>query len=324
MSHMSPRIDLHVHGRDWKEEGKATIKSVTKLARKNGIVAIVDKPNTKPPITSWDVVRNRIALAYYEGCLKGYYLTMGLTNDVNQIKRAVEIATLHPRVVELKFFAAGKGELAITKEEDQLRVYETLAKCNYKGVLAVHCERESKFKLGKFKPEKPWTWNDERPIEAEEESAKDQAKLSRDSDFEGYLRILHVSSSRTFNIHKINPNIYFEVTPHHLLFSTDDMRGEDGLDKKVNPPIRELEVVKGLWKELKEISKRNYPLVTIGSDHAPHTLKEKRNPPYMSGYPSLKIYSNLLDEMRSRGFSEEEINNLTYWNAKTMFPKIKE
>jgi hypothetical protein len=28
--------------------------------------------------------------------------------------------------------------------------------------------------------------------------------------------------------------------------------------------------------------------------------------------------------MRNRGFREEEIDNLTYWNAKKIFPKIKE
>ncbi len=317
-------IDTHVHCRDGKEEYKATIKGVTKLARDNGIVAIVDKPNTVPPITSVENVIDRVELARLEGCSKGYYLTMGLTKDVKQIKVAAEAATILPKVVELKFFAAGKGELAITEEEEQFGVYETLAKCGYRGVLAVHCEDPKKFRSGMFKPESPWTWNDERPVEAEIYSATSQAKLSKDANFEGHVRILHMTSPEIFDIVNINPNVYFEVTPHHLLFSTDDMKGEDGLDKKINPPIRPLEVVEGLWEGLKEIARNNYPLVTIGSDHAPHTFNEKRNPPYKSGFPSLEIYSNLLVEMKRRGFGEKEVNNLTYLNAKTIFPDIKE
>ncbi len=321
---MKPRIDTHDHCRDGKEEYKATIKSVTKLARDNGIVAIIDKPNTVPLIISVENVIDRVEMARLEGCSKGYYLTMGLTKDVRQIKTAAEAATILPKIVELKFFAAGKGELAITEEEDQFEVYETLAKCGYKGILAVHCENPRKFRSEMFKPEKPWTWNDERPVESEVQSAISQAKLAKDANFEGYVRILHMTSPEIFDIVKINPNVYFEVTPHHLLFSTDDMRGEDGLDKKINPPIRPLEVVEGLWKRLREIARSNYPLVTIGSDHAPHTFNEKRNPPYKSGFPSLNIYSDLLDEMKNRGFSEREIDNLTYLNAKTIFPDIKE
>jgi len=325
---MTPRIDTHVHCRDWNQSYKATIKQVTELARKNGIMAFIDMPNTEPPIFSIKEVDSRIGRADSEGCLNGYYLNVGLTKDVKQIREAA-IVTINPRVVGLKYFTSGKktDALAITNERDQYKVYETLTRCNYTGNITPHCEKESLFNLGRFNPKEPWTWNDERPPVSEEEAVKDQIRFAMETGFKGHIHIPHVSYSRTIDaIEKAAKEISIsgEVTPHHLLYSTDDMRGETGLDKKTNPPIRSIEDVNLLWHKLKEISSKNQVLFTIGTDHAPHTLKEKRSYPYASGHQSLLIYQQLLDELRNHGFSEAEIDNLTYWNAKKIFTKIKE
>jgi len=332
---MTPRIDTHVHCRDWNQSYKATIAEVTKLARSKGIVAFIDMPNTDPPIISTAEVDRRIDSAYSQGCLDGYYFNVGLTKNPEQIKEAAKIATINPRVVGLKYFTTGKKEdvLAITSEDDQFKVYEGLARCGYHGVVTVHCEKESLFNKGAFNPKEPWTWNDERPPEVEEPSVKDQIKFGLENNFCGHIHIPHISSAMTINtLWKYSKMPRLEVsgefTPHHLLHSTEDMKVERGLDLKTNPSIRKMEVVEQLWEELKNFgsveNRHDSLLFTIGSDHAPHKLQEKRNPPYASGYKSLMIYSDLLNEMRNRGFREEEIDNLTYWNAKKIFPKIKE
>jgi dihydroorotase-like cyclic amidohydrolase len=338
-----PRIDTHVHFRDENLSYKgSTIKQGMELARKNGICACVDMPNNDPPTISLENVENRMGIAKRDGCLEGYYLNIGITKNPEQIKKAAEIATKHPRVVGLKYFTTGKKEdvLAITNEDDQYRIYETLARCKYHGVVTPHCEKESYFNKGAFNPKEPWTWNDERPPIDEEKAVKDQIDFALENDFCGYIHIPHISSHMTIRIlwkHCKFPRLEIsgELTPHHLIYTTDDMKGENGLDLKTNPPIRNEEIVGYLWGELKDfatVENRFDPvLFTIGSDNSPHTWQEKRNPPYASGYQSLRIptdgisdYQKLLLEMKRRGFTEQEIDNLTYLNAKKIFPKIKE
>lgn len=339
------RIDTHVHFRDENLSYKgSTIKQGMELARRNGISACIDMPNNNPPTISLENVENRIRIAERDGCLEGYYLYIGITKDPEQIKKSAEIATKHPRVVGLKYFTTGKKEdvLAITDEDDQYRIYETLAECNYKGVITPHCEKESYFEEDMFNPKEPWTWNDQRPIISEERAVEDQIKFAVENRFCGRIHIPHISSHGTINTLEKNsclnmfgkflppgPEVSGELTPHHLLFTTDDMKGKKGLDLKTNPPIRSEEIVGYLWKELKKYAlvedRTDYMMLTIGSDHAPHTLEEKREK-YLSGYPGLKFntYSKLIDVMRRRGFTEQEIDNLTYWNAKKIFPKIQE
>ena len=65
--------------------------------------------------------------------------------------------------------------------------------------------------------------------------------------------------------------ITVEVTPQHLtLFSPDCYNKLDSL-AQMNPPIRSLEHQTGLWKGIS-----NGTVDVIGSDHAPHTIEEKR------------------------------------------------
>jgi len=335
---LHPRIDTHVHFRDEGLSYKgSTIKQGMELARNNGIIACIDMPNNNPPTISLENVETRVGIAKNSGCLDGYYINIGLTSNPEQIKKAAEIATKHPRVVGLKYFTTGKDDdlLAIKEESEQYKIYETLALWNYEGVVTPHCEKESLFNKDIFNPKEPWTWNDARPPEAEEAAVKDQINFAIENDFQGHIHIPHISSPQTIRtIWKYSKmpslEISGEVTPHHLLFTTDNMKGEEGLDLKTNPPIRKMEVVEQLWKELKEFAcvedRKDAVLITEGSDHAPHTEKEKRNPPYASGYPGLKfnMYSKLIEEMRRRGFTEDEIDNFTYWNAKNIFPKILE
>jgi dihydroorotase len=325
---MITRIDPHVHCRDWDQSYKATISQVFGLAKDRGIDVIIDKSNTVPPIISRKEVDMRIDTAYSQDCLDGYYFSVGLTKNVDQIIEAVE-ATMNPKVADLKLFTCGdkKDVLAVKKKEDRRTVYKTLVDCGYVGVLTVHCEDEDFFCEGKFNPSYPWTWNDQRPSISEIKSVEEQIRLSEEMGFKGHLRIAHVSTVEAMRlIEKASKRMRIsgEVTPHHLLYSTEDMKDEYGLDKKTNPPIRTPEEVKAVWPELKQIADKNNPLFLIGSDHAPHTLEEKRNQPYASGHQSLLIYPQLLDEMRNYGFSEKQINNLTYNNAKEIFPKIKE
>jgi len=315
-------IDPHVHCRDWAESYKATIRSVTDLARSQDVCAIFDMPNTIPPIISKNLVEKRIETAKLEGCLEGYYLWIGITKDPVQIKEAVDVVWANPFVVGIKMFAGKSvGDLAIIDECTQMKVYQELTKAGYDGVLAVHCEKESLTRMHLWNPNDPQSWNRARPPSSEVESVKDQITFAKKYDFKGVLHICHVSVPETVQVIREESELKITcgVTPHHLIYSSQDMFGDNGLLYKVNPPLREHSSTQ-LLKDLLRQGKIDW----IETDTAPHTENEKLNPPYMSGIQSLKTYSLLLRDLVKEGISQDQISRLTYENIKKVFKKINQ
>ena len=313
-------IDAHVHCRDWNESYKATIKSVTELARSQNVCAVFDMPNTNPPIVSRKLVEKRIETAREEGCLNGYYLFMGITSDPEQIRGAVEVVKNNPIVVGIKMFAGKSvGDLAIIDECAQMEVYRELAQARYDGVLAVHCEKESLLQMDLWNPNNPQSWNLARPPEAEVESVKDQIRFAGKSNFEGVLHICHVSTPKTVQVirEETELNITCGVTPHHVTYATRDMTGSNGLMYKVNPPLRDY-LTMTLLRDCLRQGKINW----IETDHAPHTRREKLHPPYMSGIQSLMSYSSFLSDLMTDGFTRDQIFELTYKNIKKIFKRV--
>jgi len=320
-------IDPHVHCRDWEQSYKATIRSVTDIARKQGVVAIFDMPNTSPPIISKELVNKRLKLAEDEGCLESYYLYLGATRDPLQLREAAETVRDYEKVVGIKLYAGKSvGGLAVTSEEDQKMVYEQLASINYDDVLVVHCEKEKLFREHLWNPSSPYTWNQARPPLAEIESVRDQIRFAKESGFKGHLHITHVSTPEAVNViqeDKDRLRISCGVTPHHLMYSIQDMKlrdgmmGKDGLKFKVNPPIRDEFSKNHLLRYLAE-GKIDW----IETDHAPHTRQEKMYLDHPSGIQSLRYYSVFLGWLKDMGLSDREIQGLTYDNIKRVFKKI--
>ncbi|MGC8629342.1 MAG: dihydroorotase [Candidatus Micrarchaeia archaeon] len=315
---MHMHIDPHVHCRDWREAYKSTIKDVVSLALSNGIVAVFDMPNTSPPITSKSLVKARLALARKEGVLAHYYLYIGITSEEKQITDAAKIAEHNKKVVGIKMFAGTSiGSLALPRESDQKEVYRVLAETGYEGVLAVHCEKEKYFKQEEWNPIVPATWNNARPEIAEIESVKDQIKFARKAGFSGTLHIAHVSAPESVEIidkARRHMNITCGVTPHHLLISTKEMTAKKGLLYKVNPPIRSEKSRRALFSLLKK-GKIDW----IETDHAPHTLAEKLEKPYLSGIRSLELYQKLLNMLKKSGFTDSQIYKMTFSNILDRF-----
>ena len=92
------------------------------------------------------------------------------------------------------------------------------------------------------------------------------------------------------------------------------MHNRDGVLWKMNPPLRSPESKEKIFNFLKE-GKIDW----IETDHAPHTLKEKVNEPWMSGIPRLAWWP-LFDEVLSKNeFSDAEVIKLTSSNVAQRF-----
>lgn len=157
------RVDTHVHCRDWREEYKARMENVVRLALSKGVGAVFDMPNTEPPILGVDTARKRLRKAEEQGVLKNYYLYVAATPSEKQLEDAVKAYEEIPRVVGLKLYTAPMKGLEALSIEQQEIVYETLSTLNYRGVLAIHCEKHSLFRENLWDPWRPYTWSLARP-----------------------------------------------------------------------------------------------------------------------------------------------------------------
>jgi len=96
-------------------------------------------------------------------------------------------------------------------------------------------------------------------------------KLSQQTDMR--LHFCHVSTEEGLNAikeaKKSGGKVTCEVTPNHLLLSSDDLI-QHGQLAIMAPPLRSKTNVEALWKGLEEGT-----VDAIGSDHAPHALSEK-------------------------------------------------
>ncbi|MDE1866047.1 MAG: dihydroorotase [Candidatus Micrarchaeota archaeon] len=326
-------IDPHVHFRGFEERQKCTISSGMALAASQGVVAIIDMPNSKPPIISWEIVNMRLTEANNEGCTKGYYLFIGATSNPNQIKEAAYVAKNNSRVAGIKMYA-GKStnpSISVIEYGAQRIVYQTLVQEDYRGVLALHCEKESLSNYALWVPERPSSWNRVKPPESEVESVRDQIRLAEETGFKGHLHICHTSvpeSVYLVNEAKKRGKIRISccLTPHHFLYSTDDMLTPDAVRLKVNPPIRSPEMMREMRALL-----RFEKIDIIETDFAPHepenkTYKEgKPKETYASGIPSLAGYRDFLDSLvEAYNFTPDHVKALTYDNVKRIFTKIVE
>jgi dihydroorotase len=88
------------------------------------------------------------------------------------------------------------------------------------------------------------------------------------------IHILHVSSKEEIEFLSNNKKyVTVETTPQFLTLFAPDCYEELGTLAQMNPPIRTKDHQEVLWKGLLDGT-----IDVLGSDHAPHTLKEKQKP----------------------------------------------
>jgi dihydroorotase len=319
-------IDPHVHLRDWGEASKETLRHGLSVAWRAGLDGVFEMPNTDPPLTSRETILRRIEGA--DRAISGlgvpifHGLYAGITDDPAQIGEVVRLwRELFPRVVGLKMFAGhSTGNMGIVSPEAQAAVYARLTELGFTGVLAVHCEKEQllrKLPDGSpdWNPARPSSHAKARPPASEVASVNDQVETARRLGFGGTLHIAHISTPFALDLlrgthsgagEKRPLAVSCGLTPHHALLSTLAMEGPDGMLLKTNPPLRPEPMPSMMLSRLiaGEID-------WIETDHAPHTLKDKREG-HASGIPGLPFLPRFVHMLKDRGMPRERIEELTH------------
>ena len=285
---MAGGIDAHVHFREPGMIQKADMASESKAALLGGVTSFIDMPNTIPPTTTKEALEQKCELAKGR-CYANWGFHIGADNaNAGMLTDWLEDGSRRKFAGVKVFMGSSTGNMLV----DNGAALDKLFGISAARVL-IHSEDESIIKANLEKAKA--MFGEDIPMKEHENIRSRQACIrSTAKALELAMRhgtklhVCHVSTSEEVDMirtaKQYNPEITAETSSNYLWFCDDDYE-RLGSKMKCNPAIKTARDRDALRKDLKDGI-----IETIGSDHAPHLLKEKDRP-YLtcpSGMPSIQ------------------------------------
>jgi dihydroorotase len=269
---MPGMIDDQVHFREPGLTHKGDIHSESRAAVAGGITSFMEMPNTTPPTTTMAAVADKRRRAA-QNALGNYAFYLGATNHNIDAIRAAD-----PRLIcgVKVFMGASTGDMLVDDPHILERIFSEAP-----TIVATHCEdtptikaNEAKFRR-RFGADVPIAYHpDIRSREACLKSTTLALALARRCGTR--LHVLHLTTADELALFPEGPmdakRITAEVCIHHLHFDRRDYETRGSLIK-CNPAIKD-----AADREALIAGVQTGQIDVIATDHAPHTLDEKRRP----------------------------------------------
>lgn len=272
-------VDMHVHLRDFELSYKEDFHTGTGAAVRGGFTVVADMPNTKPKVNRLAVLKERERVAKSKA-LVDYGLYYGVPDREGDLVNGIE-----KLAVGFKIFM--QHEFYTDKRELTEKVLEFASR--KKMLVVVHAENPKLFVKTPM--------GDAGTPEAEASAIKDISNYALGHDFP--LHVTHLSSSagaKELLKWKKQVRVTADTCPYYLLLSEEDVQTL-GAIAKVHPRIKSRADAEVLLNKLKDGT-----IDAISSDHAPHSVEEKRSPKTASpGFPGLETTLPLLLTMVNKG-----------------------
>lgn len=262
-------IDEHVHLRDEGRAYKEDFASGTAASAAGGFTTVLDMPNNDPVTMSAATLQKRMEVASWRILVNvGFYSefpkTLPETSDI-----------VEKGAVGFKFFMG--NQVGGENVDDDVAIKEAVKEtARLKIPLAVHAEDRAMLAVneGKLKQAKKNSLTEFLRVHTENVEVNAIKRLLKASEgTDAQLHFCHVTSVGALDAiaqaKKSERKVSCEVTPNHLLLTSDDV-ARIGSMAIMAPPLRDRTHRDALWKGLE-----NGTIDTVGSDHAPHTLEEK-------------------------------------------------
>ena len=266
-------IDDQVHFREPGLTHKGDIESESRAAVAGGITTFIEQPNTVPNAVTQEILEEKYQLAANRS-YANYSIMMGATND-----NLEEVLKTDPKTVAgIKIFlGSSTGNMLVDNEATLEKIFSSTDM-----LIAVHCEDEATIRenTAKYIAE----YGDDVPVTAHHLIRSEEACYISSSKAVALakktgarLHIFHLSTAKEMDLftNKIpleQKKITAEVCIHHLWFTNDDYATKGNLIKW-NPAVKTANDRKVLWEALLDDR-----IDVIATDHAPHTLEEKKQP----------------------------------------------
>lgn len=292
-------IDCHVHFREPGMEHKGTMKTESAAALAGGVTTACDMPNTDPPTVTVAALADKIRRADEIGGIDLRFF-FGITQDIHlatfrelMASTAEEMERLRSRLAGVKVYM--DHSTGNQKIEDEL-LGEVFAACAEHDVtLVCHCEDAAINHAAAAQNTRDYIAVHSliRPAQSEMVAIERAIGLARTHGTR--LHVAHLSTEGGLELVRSAKaeglSVTCEVTPHHLFLTTEDYERLDTL-AKMNPPLRSYKHRTALWQGIADGT-----VDCISTDHAPHTLDEKKTGPSLqapSGVPGVETMLPLL------------------------------
>ncbi len=265
-------IDAHVHFREPGLEHKEDWASGSQAAVMGGVTCVLEMPNTVPPTDSAENVREKQRLAEGRSWVDFGLFGLLARGGLERMRPMAEAG-----VIGFKCFLGETTGALPTPVDDELRA--ALGEAAKLGLrVGFHAEDRAIIEglvaaARAARHDDAMVHPETRPIEAELAAIGRVCLLAMET---GATVHLHHLSSRdglmmveSWRDECEYVDLTTEVTPHHLLLSTDDVK-RLGPVTRVNPPLRPPGEGTALMAALAAGR-----IEMVASDHAPHTWAEK-------------------------------------------------
>lgn len=316
--HLFPgMIDDQVHFREPGLTQKANIASESRAAAAGGITSFIEMPNTNPQATTQIRLEKKFAIAAKKSYVNYSFMFGGTNNNLKEL-----LKTDPKKVAGIKLFlGSSTGNMLVDDEAVLKKIFSST-----NLLIAAHCEDEKTIQDNLKKYIK--TFGEDIPValhpqirsaEACYISSSKAVALAKETG--ARLHVFHLSSAEETNLftNKIplsEKKITAEVCIHHLWFNDTDYE-EKGSLIKWNPAVKSKKHQNALWKALLDDR-----IDVIATDHAPHTLEEKRQvyTKSPSGAPMVQhALPTLIEFYKKDKISLEKIVEKTAHNPAILF-----
>ena len=263
-------VDLHTHLREPGREDAETVETGTRAAAAGGFTAVLAMANTTPVTDTAEVAETVLDLGRRAG-----YVDVHPVGAVSKGLQGEELA-------ELGLMARSRARVRVFSDDGRCVADPRLMRRaleyvrGFGGVISQHSqdprladgtacchEGELSGRLGL----PGW------PGVAEESIVARDVMLARHTG--SRVHVAHASTAGTVEVLRWAKargiDVTAEVTPHHLLLTTDLLTGYDPVFK-VNPPLRPDEDVEALREALADGT-----IDAVATDHAPHVRQDKEH-----------------------------------------------
>lgn len=266
-------IDCHVHFREPGLTQKGDMESESKAAKAGGVLTVCEMPNTIPPTVTVEAFADKVERAKrIKDVDIRFFFGITASEHLEELKQ-LYASPLWKRCSGVKlYFDHSTGNQKIDASLLDA-AFELCAQLN----IAVVCHCEDPETNEEVRSQMVDARNIEahsllRPPESEDIAIERAIALARTHGT--HLHIAHLSTMQGIEQVRAAKNeelkVTCEVAPHHLFLTVDDYEVLGTLGK-MNPPLRTIDHQEALWAGIVDRT-----VDCIATDHAPHTLKEKK------------------------------------------------
>jgi dihydroorotase len=293
-------IDGQVHFREPGLTHKGDLVTESRAAIAGGVTSFIDMPNTEPNVLNIESLQEKYALAQGRSWAN-YGFALGVNHS--NLDQVIQTDTSNLLLItDDGLYFSGKGNILADRPDMMEKLF---AGC--RSLIAIHSEKEAIIEANETYYRQQY--GEDIPIELHPVIRSEKACYEATKEaiaiaekYQTRLHILHLSTAIETHLFRndiplTQKKITTEASVHHLWFCDQDYK-KLGAKIKWNPAIKTAHDKNGLLQALLDDR-----IDIITTDHAPHTIEEKKGTYFQakSGAPLIQHSLNCMLEMHLMG-----------------------